>query len=74
MSTPYVTIGGQEVALPPDRALLHRTPPVRTPATSQPPCEPALWCGRGALIVGLIALLGLAVILVARLSRQRCAP
>lgn len=69
MSIPYVTIGGQEVALTPDGAALHRTPPVLTPATPKSPCQPGI--GRGAMIAGLVALLGLSVILVVWLRRQR---
>lgn len=64
MSTSYVTIGGQEVALTPGRATLHRTP-VTPKSSHQPEID------RSAMIVGLVAFLGLSVLFVVWLSRQR---
>ncbi len=70
MSTQYVTIGGKEVDLTPGGPA-HRKSPAATTATLEQERQTTARSGLTATIVGLLAALGLLIVVIVWLSRQR---
>lgn len=73
MSTQHVTIGGKEVDLTPGGPV-RRKSPAATAITLEQERQAANRTGLTATIVGLLAALGLLIIVIVWLSRQRRQP
>ncbi len=70
MSIQHVTIGGKAIDLTPGGPA-HRKSPAATAITLEQERQAANWSGLTATVVGLLAALGLLIIVIAWLSRQR---